>query len=120
VIESLLHKTGTTSVSVPNVIKGSTAFHAYFVQGSAAEFSVSPAHGFIEPLIAVDSIELPITVVFAPMMYGKVLKGILAIDTIECQFIFEVFGKTPDYIPPVITSGTSPSRLDNILAPEDL
>jgi hypothetical protein len=120
VIESLLHKTGTTTISVPNVLKGPSAFHAYFVHGSAVEFSVSPSHGFIEPNIMAPSIELPLTVVFAPLMYGKVLKGLLAIDTIECQFIFEVLGKTPDYIPPVIASGTAPSRLDNILPAEDI
>jgi hypothetical protein len=117
-IESLLHKTGMARVSIPNVIRTTAPFHAYFVQGSATEFTVSPPNGFID-LTSVfpgsDTIELPITVVFAPKMYGKVLKGILAVDTVECQFLFEVYGKTPAYFRPVVKKGT----LDNVLSAED-
>jgi hypothetical protein len=118
VIESLLHKTGTLQVSIPNVIRTTIAFHAYFVQGSAQEFTVTPEHGFIEPPIdsgESNQIPLPVTVVFAPQMYGKVLKGLLVIDTTENQFLFEVFGKTPDYVPPTLVSGTG---LGNQLSPE--
>jgi hypothetical protein len=119
VIESLLHKTGTLQVSIPNVIRSIIAFHAYFVQGSAQEFTVMPEHGFIEPPIDAgesDQILLPVTVVFAPQMYGKVLKGLLVIDTIENQFLFEVFRKTPDCVPPTIPSGT---ELGNLLSADD-
>ncbi|OHS97910.1 hypothetical protein TRFO_35785 [Tritrichomonas foetus] len=121
-IESLLNKTGTTKVSIPAVFRDKTPFHAYFVQGSALEFTVTPDHGFIQPSYAITDnwTELPVTVVFAPKMYGKVLKGILVIDTLDSQFLFDVVGKTPEYVPPMIPEGSSHSRLDNIIKKEDI
>jgi hypothetical protein len=121
VVESLLQKTGTARVYIPNVLRATAPFHAYFVQGSATEFTVSPQNGFLElpPVPGSETIELPITVVFAPKMYGKVLKGILAVDTVECQFLFDVCGKTPDYVRPVVKKGTAVVRLENLLSPED-
>jgi hypothetical protein len=122
VLESLLHKSGTVQVLAPNVIRASSAFHAYFVRGSAVEFSVTPQYGFIDtsgfPLGA-EKVNLPIAVVFAPQMYGKVLKGTLVIDTLECQLLFDVCGKTPDYVPPVVPPGSAASRLDNMPSHDD-
>jgi hypothetical protein len=46
--------------------------------------------------------DVSIEVVFAPKMYGKVLKGLLVLDTIDAQYLFDVFGKTPEYVPPVV------------------
>jgi hypothetical protein len=118
VVESLLGKTGTLQVAIPNVIRGQVPFHAYFVQGSAQEFRIEPEHGFIEPGVEVESIVLPAVIVFAPKMYGKVLKGILVVDTVENQWLFEVCGKTPDYVPPVVAAGGAAARLENQLSPE--
>lgn len=114
-IESLLSKTGTTKIQIPSHFREKTPFHAYFAAGSASEFSLTDSHGIIEPS-SLDSNELPVEVVFAPKMYGKILKGLLVIDTLDSQFLFDVVGKTPDYVPPVAKKssieGISPKRGD--------
>jgi hypothetical protein len=51
-------------------------------------------------------VELPIDILFSPKMYGKLLKGILVVDTLDSQFLFEIVGKTPDYVPPVVTKSS--------------
>jgi hypothetical protein len=108
VVESFLNKTGKAKVVIPTTFNAQTPFHAYFVQGSASEFSVDAEHGFLEPAVG-EGTELPASIVFAPKMYGKVLKGMLAVDTLEAQWLFDVIGKTPEYVPPVVKPG--PSRL---------
>jgi len=99
-VESLLNKTGTARVHVPVIFRAQTPFRAYFAPRSASEFSVTPDHGMIEPTL-LGVAEIPVDVVFAPKMYGKVLKGLLVVDTIDSQFLFDVVGKTPEYVPPV-------------------
>ena len=105
IIESLLNKTGIINVTLPFNIRTQTPFHAYFANGSATEFMVSIEHGFIEPS-NLDEAILPFNILFNPKMYGKVLKGLLVIDTLDSQFLFEIIGKTPEYIPPNIKNGT--------------
>jgi hypothetical protein len=104
VIESLLNKTGIGKVQLPVGSRTQMPFHAYFAAGSACEFSLSAAHGMLEPSLAA-SPELPIDVVFAPKMYGKLLKALLVVDALESQFLFDVVGKTPEYVPPVVLRG---------------
>ncbi|OHT11670.1 hypothetical protein TRFO_03893 [Tritrichomonas foetus] len=113
VLESLLNKTGSSKIVIPHSFRQQTPFHAYFAAGSASEFSLSEPHGMIEPnhMGKQEDTELPIEILFSPKMYGKILKGLLVIDTLESQFIFDVVGKTPDYIPPVIKS-KSKSKFD--------
>ena len=120
VIHSLLNKTGTEKVRITDKLEMTVPYHAYFVHGSATEFSVTPEHGFMGPLDPSDGKdELPMTVSFSPKMYGKIFKGLLVVDTLEAQFIFEVEGKTPDYNPPLVEDGSSTQRLDNVLSSED-
>ncbi|KAH0785187.1 hypothetical protein GPJ56_010830 [Histomonas meleagridis] len=120
-IESLLNKTGTAKVVVPFVFHKETPFHAYFVQGSAAELSVQPEKGIIEPTPdGNETTELPITVVFAPKMYGKLLKGLLVIDTLDSQNIINVIGKNPEYVPPVVKTGIWKLEMKNELAQNGL
>jgi hypothetical protein len=83
-----------------------TLYHVYFAEGSAKELSVSPTTGFIEP----GSSELPFEIQFLAMVYGKVMKGLLVLDTLEVQWMFEVIGKVPDYVPPVVLE----SRIDKM------
>lgn len=104
-IESLLNKTGEASVTIPTTFRTQTPFHAYMIAGSASEFSAVPEHGFIEPGPGPGT-ETPIKIVFAPKMYGKVLRGVLVIDTLDAQFLYDVVGKTPEYVPPTVTSGS--------------
>jgi hypothetical protein len=106
-VESFLNKVGKAKVVVPFAFNVQTPFHAYFMQGSASEFSLDAQHGFVEPTIRGDT-ELPVMVVFEPKMYGKVLKGVLVVDTLEAQWLFDVVGKTPEYSPPVVQA--DPSR----------
>jgi hypothetical protein len=58
----------------------------------------------IEPTLR-PQIELLVEVMFGPKMYGKLQKGLLIVDTADRQFVFEVIGKTPEYVPPVIQKG---------------
>jgi len=104
ILESLLNKTGKSTIKYPTVFRAQTPFHAYFATGSAAEFSVSPSHGMINPSTNPET-EMPIEIVFAPKMYGKILKGLLVIDTLDSQFLYDIVGKTPEYVPPVVESG---------------
>ncbi|EAY22425.1 hypothetical protein TVAG_379040 [Trichomonas vaginalis G3] len=104
-IESLLNKTGEVSITLPTVFRSQTPFHAYMISGSASEFTATPEHGFIEPQPGPNT-ETSIKIIFAPKMYGKVLRGMLVIDTLDAQFLFDVVGKTPEYVPPTVTAGS--------------
>lgn len=76
-----------------------TAFRAYFAGGSAGEFNVVPNKGYIDAS-SEETTEVPCEVVFEPKMYGKVLKGLLVIDTLEREFLFEIEGLMPKYVKP--------------------
>jgi hypothetical protein len=102
IIESLLNKTGIGKPVIPATCRGPTPFHIYFTSASATEFTLSAEHGILEPAIGL-STNVPVDVIFAPKMYGKILKGLLVIDTIEAQYLFEVLGRTPEYVPPVVS-----------------
>jgi len=104
-IESLLNKSGVATITLPVGIRSQTPFHAYMASGSAIEFTLSHEHGYIEPSIS-EQTDTPLSVIFSPKMYGKVLKGLLVIDTLDSQYLFEVIGKTPEYMPPVVKTST--------------
>lgn len=100
VLESIINKTSSSKIQIPALFRENTPFHAYFAAGSASEFSLSDSHGMVEPSTT-DVAELPVEIIFGPKMYGKILKGLLVVDTLDSQFLFDVVGKTPDYVPPV-------------------
>jgi hypothetical protein len=104
VIESLLNKIGKAKVEIPGMFRTQVPFHIYFAAGSGSEFSLSASHGMIEPSLS-QIVELPVEILFAPKMYGKLQKGLLVVDTMDSQFLFDVVGKTPDYVPPVVAKG---------------
>ena len=108
VIESLLNKTGIAKIKIPTRFRERTPFHVYFAAGSASEFSLTDSHGMADPSPK-DDCELPVDIVFTPKMYGKILKGLLIVDTLDSQFLFDIVGKTPDYVPPVVKK----SNIDN-------
>ena len=108
-LECVLRKEIHHQITIREVFKERTAYHAYFAPGSATEFSVTSPKGFIEQSLR-DEIQLPFDVVFKPRMYGKVLNGLLVVDTLEAQYLYEFIGRIPDYVPPLIKwSG----RVDN-------
>jgi hypothetical protein len=115
VIASLLNKEGRAKVIVPTSFRADTHYKAHFAAGSAVELRLEPDEGTIAASFD-EKTELPFDVVFAPKMYGKILKGVLVVDTTDAQYLFDVIGKTPDYVPPVITgTGLVDHRL-----PEDV
>ena len=100
-IESLLNKEGVARVFAPVSFGTPTPFKAYFAPGSATELSVSASQGII-PITLDEKTEVPVDVIFAPKMYGKLLRGVLVIETAEAQYLYDIIGKTPDYVPPVV------------------
>jgi hypothetical protein len=111
VIESLLNKEGRAKVVVPTSFRTVTHYQAHFAAGSAVELRLEPDEGTIAASFD-EKTELPFDVVFAPKMYGKILKGVLVVDTTDAQYLFDVIGKPPDYFPPVITgTGLIDNRL---------
>ena len=104
VMESNLKIPSAKRIEVDQVFPVRTAFHVYFAVGSSTEFSVSPSQGYIEPSLE-ETRQLPFDVIFCPQVYGKLLRGLLVIDMLEQQILVEVFGKVPDYVPPVIKTG---------------
>lgn len=100
-IESLLNKEGTARVFAPVSFGTPTQFKAYFAPGSATEFRLSVTQGVI-PISLDEKSEVPVDIIFAPKMYGKLLRGVLVIETAEAQYLYDIIGKTPDYVPPVV------------------
>ena len=65
--------------------------------------------------MAIPGTDLPVEVQFSPKTYGKILKGTLVIDLIDAQFIYDVVGKMPEYIPPVAAA----SSLSHVVEKKD-
>jgi hypothetical protein len=80
---------------------------------SVPELSVSPGSGILDISLSPQG-EFPFDVIFRPVMYGKMTKGLLAVETEEVEFLFEVHGKIPGYVPPVIER----SGLIDVSAPD--
>lgn len=117
-IESFLNKSGTVKIKAPVDFRSNTLYHAYFASNSSSEFNVSPTHGIISSDIPKGS-EMEIEVTFLPKMYGKVLKGLLVLDTLDSQFLFDIIGKTPEYKPPHLNAparSPKPSKRKNVLS----
>ena len=98
-LECGLNKCVERKIFVDDKVTQRTFFHAYFANGSSGEFRISQTDGMLEPCLK-DGFELPFTVTYEPKMYGKVMKALLVVDTLEMQWTFEFIGKVPDYIPP--------------------
>ena len=102
ILETHLNKTLTSKIKIPFLFRTKTPFHAYFASGSASEFSLTSEHGMIEPFPSSNTTILPVEILFTPKMYGKIFKALLVVDTLDSQFLFDVVGKIPEYVPPVI------------------
>jgi hypothetical protein len=101
IVEAGLNKKVEQRLNVTHIFPTRTASRAYFTPGSASEFSLSAAEAFIEPSVNEVAL-LPFIVYYEPKMYGKRMRGLLVVDTLEAQWTFEFIGKVPDYKPPVI------------------
>jgi len=111
--ETFLNRPITQRVSVDEQFSEDTAFHAYFAIGSSVEFTLKPSHGFIAKS-QLSSCQLPIDIIFHPRVYGRIMKGLLVVDTLESQFLFNVIGKTPEYIPPVFITDTNQTKTERV------
>ncbi|OHT01690.1 hypothetical protein TRFO_31385 [Tritrichomonas foetus] len=112
-MEAPLGQEAHEKIVIDEPIRSRCEFEAYFVQGSASEFNVSPDHGFMEPSL-LEKNHLPIDVFFKPTTYGKLMKALLVIDTQDTQFLIELNGKVPDYVPPIAPlMGTINATINN-------
>jgi hypothetical protein len=100
-IESSLHVASARRIKILEPIRRRCEFRAYFEPGSVPELSVTPASGILDISVSPDA-EFPFDVVFRPVMYGKMMRGMLVVETDDIEFLFEVHGKMPDYLPPKI------------------
>jgi hypothetical protein len=101
VIDSPLNVETSKRVEVDEPIRQRTYFKAYFAPGSTTEFRLIPTHGVLEASLGLHN-ELPIDIVFFPTTYGKAMRGVLVVDTYDVEFVFEVLGRFPEYVPPLI------------------
>ncbi|OHS94108.1 hypothetical protein TRFO_11380 [Tritrichomonas foetus] len=98
-LESSINIATSRMIKIVEPIRVQTEFSAYFLPNSSQDLSVSPSHAIIEPSLE-DEIEFPFKVTYQPKMYGKMMKGILAIESIDTQYLFEIHGRMPNYHPP--------------------
>ncbi|RXM29158.1 Cilia- and flagella-associated protein 47 [Acipenser ruthenus] len=76
-------------------------FTAYFLPGSGSEFEVSPQSGELLPIHSAGTL---ITVSFSPSMYSKKHRATLVIQTGDMQWMYDINGVQPQYIPPTSQS----------------
>ena len=88
-------------------------FQAFFTVDSANTLHVEPSSGILEPY-GTDGTEFVLS--YAPQEYGVYEKGKLIIQTEECQWIYNVFTKHPDYSAPDNVSSKLDNKLDPYLA----
>lgn len=102
-LETVLNVATSAKVYINQELPDKTPFHAYLVSGSASEFTISKSEGFIETELSTNSkviSHLPFEIIFTPRIYGKVMKALLVVDTLEQQFLWSVYGTIPRYVPP--------------------
>ncbi|EAY03720.1 hypothetical protein TVAG_473440 [Trichomonas vaginalis G3] len=114
IMECALNSCASLRPYVREIFPRREQFRAYIMKGGSNDFSVNPSDGFIsateQSRFSLMMTELPLTVYFRPRQYGKKMEATLIIDTKERQFVFNLKGQVPEYIPPFfVTSG----RLDS-------
>ncbi|MGH0172134.1 UNVERIFIED_CONTAM: hypothetical protein FKN15_062683 [Acipenser sinensis] len=76
-------------------------FTAHFLPGSGLEFEVSPRSGELLPIHSAGTL---ITVRFSPSMYSRKHRATLVIQTGDMQWMYDINGVQPQYIPPTSQS----------------
>eukprot|EP01065_Artemidia_motanka_P047272 TRINITY_DN736_c0_g1_i2.p1 TRINITY_DN736_c0_g1~~TRINITY_DN736_c0_g1_i2.p1 ORF type:complete len:2968 (+),score=1059.89 TRINITY_DN736_c0_g1_i2:73-8904(+) len=113
VLEAAVAQIGQVSFSLCNVFTEEHPFRAYFTPESPAEFTVSPAKGFLPGAVRMD-VDTPrsrgqnFVVSFSSSQYGKTLHGTLTIETDMMEWRYDVRGTLPRYHAPTAAQ----SRLD--------
>jgi len=78
-------------------------FEAFFSGDSDSSFAVSPCEGI---LLTKKEGGIKITISFTPGNIGKKYKGLLVVKTTEMQWSYEILGKFPRYMAPVVKTKT--------------
>ena len=102
VLESPLNCLTRYPVILDEPIPQRTHFTVDFAPGSSEEFQLNTNEGVLEASLQPHNV-IPIEILFQPTTYGKHMKGVLIIETIDVEYIIEVIGRFPSYVPPVIT-----------------
>lgn len=108
VIQSPLNKTSSVSFKLSNHLKSFADFNAFFTTDSAAEFTVYPKNGQLEPY-GKDGTNFIVS--FTPTEYGKAKTGRLVIQTEEMQWNYEIKGSHPHYQIPKVQGGRIENKL---------
>ena len=98
-IESQMNVSTSINVKLTKPISYEKEFKAYFLANSSQFLSVTPEATIFGPSFD-DEPEMPFEITFYPKNYGKNMKGILVIEAEDEEFLFEVHGRMPGYIPP--------------------
>ena len=101
-IESAINKMSAVSFRLANVFNADAPFTAYFTPDSPAVFSVSPVAGILSRAGTAGQV---FTVSYAPIEYGKPVRGTLIVLTDEMQWSYEVCGMHPQYAAPPPSQG---------------
>ncbi|XP_070190234.1 cilia and flagella-associated protein 47-like isoform X3 [Littorina saxatilis] len=80
-------------------------FNAYFEEGSDHELNVAPQTGELLPEAMGGTV---FNVSFTPMVYGRIYKGKLIIQSPDMQWSYDVRGVIPEYSPPQGRSSIPP------------
>jgi hypothetical protein len=101
VVESPLNVETAKKIQIDEPIRQRTHFSASLAPGSTPEFRIFPDHGVIEASLSHRN-DLPVDVLFRPTAYGKVMRAVLIIDTMDIEYVIEIIGTLPEYVPPII------------------
>ena len=104
-IEALVAHTETAYFKLASPSAKPCKFTAAFTADSPLEFSIAPATG-VMPAAGVDPStgeprSTAFAVSFTPKEYGAMAVGRVVIQTAEVEWLFEVRGARPQYVPPV-------------------
>jgi len=98
-LESYLNIETSTRIQLDEPIRQKTYFTARLTPGSTVEFRVLPSHGVVETSLSHQD-EFLVEVFFKPTSYGKIMRAVLVLDTNDVEYVIEVLGKLPEYVPP--------------------
>ncbi|XP_039602238.1 cilia- and flagella-associated protein 47-like [Polypterus senegalus] len=116
-----LNKTSMVGFRLTSQTRNPEPFTAYFMPASGQEFEVSPQSG---ELLPIDTAGTLITVSFTPSMYSKKHRATLVIQTSDMQWMYEIHGVQPRYVPPTsqasktvtsVTMRTAPVKQRNFI-----
>ena len=102
IVESPLNCLARYPIIIDAPIHQKTPFTADFAPGSSEELQLSADQGVLEVSLQPHNV-LPVEILFTPTTYGKQMRGVLVIETIDAEYMIEVIGRFPSYMPPIVT-----------------